>query len=229
MIMTLEKYITFIKAHERLIVIVIAAFLLYRTGQGMESAWIRHEDNRSRQAAQVVTVDTNANKALSDQVQQLKTDSDKQKAIIDNNLDTLMRTLNRQREEDLKATQQEILDRWKLLLPLKPGAVQSNGSTDTITPEAATATVQALEEIPVLKTQVSDLNAKLLIDDQIIGKQDELITGLNKQIQDEKTSHTADVNLEKAKAKRSWFRGFKVGVVVGAVGTEAIRIWAGHP
>lgn len=227
--MTLEKYITFIKAHERLIIIVLAAFLLFRTGQGVENVWIRHEDNQSRQAATVVTNDVNANKEITDQLAQIKADADKRNQAIDIEIKTAIAGLATQQQIDSQATQQQILDRWKLLLPMKPGSVQSNGTIDQITPEAATATVQALEELPVLKNQVTDLNAKLLIDDQIIGKQDDLIVGLNRQIVDEKKSHDADVNLEKAKAKRSWIRGFKIGVIVGAVGTEAIRVWAGRP
>jgi hypothetical protein len=227
--MTLEKWITFIKAHERLIVICIVAFVLFRAGQGIENMFVRYDDHKAQQAASQVVTDTNANKTLTDQIAQLKADSEQHNLVIDQEIKTAISGLAKQQQIDSQATQQQILDRWKLLLPLKPGAVQSNGNTDTITPEAATQTVQALEEIPALKLQVSDLSAKLITDDGIIGAQDSLIVGLNKQIVDEKASREADVKLEKAKAKRSWFRGFKVGIIVGSVGTEAIRVWAGKP
>jgi hypothetical protein len=225
----LDKWITFIKAHEKLIIIVIAALILFRAGQGIENMWIRHDDHLAQQAATKVVVDTTANKDLTDQLAQLKADSERHNAVIDLEIKTAISGLAKQQAIDANATQQQILDRWKLLLPMKPGAVQSNGSMDTITSEAATETVQALERIPILELQVNDLNAKLLMDDGIIGKQDGLIAGLSKQIVDEHASHVADVNLEKAKAKRSWFRGFKIGVIVGAVGTEAIHVWAGRP
>jgi len=225
----LDKYITFVKAHETILIIGLAGFLLFRAGQGIENMWIRHDDHLAQQAATQVTTDTTSNKALADEIAQAKAKQDAEFAKINQSIVQAEADLKKQQAADSVATQQQILDRWKLLLPLKPGAVQSNGSTDTITTEAATQTVQALEKIPVLELQVSDLNAKLLIDDGIIGKQDDLITGLNTQIVDEKASHVADVNLEKAKAKRSWFRGFKIGVIVGAVGTEAIRVWVGHP
>ena len=227
--MTLEKYIQFIKAHERLIVIVLAAFLLYRTGQGIENAYLHRDTQKAQQAAQVVTVDTTANKQLTDQLQQMRQDSQTRTDQLNQDIAAKLYALQKQQQQDMQATQQQILDRWKLLLPMKPGAVQSNNGTDQITPEAATATVTALEQIPVLKTEVADLNAKILVDDGIIGAQDSLIVGLNKQIVDEKASHQADVNLEKAKSKHSWFKGFKWGVVVGAVGTEAVRLWAGKP
>jgi hypothetical protein len=225
----LDKYITFVKAHEKLLIVGLAGLLLFKTGQGIENMWIRHDDHVAQQAAIQVTTDTTSNKALADILAASKANQDAAFAKINQSIAQAEADLKKQQAVDSIATQQQILDRWKLLLPLKPGAVQSNGSTDTITTEAATQTVQALEKIPVLELQVSDLNAKLLIDDGIIGKQDDLITGLNKQIVDEKASHVADVNLEKAKAKRSWFRGFKIGVIVSAVGTEAIRVWVGHP
>ena len=227
--MTLEKYIQFIKAHERLIIIVLAAFLLYRTGQGIENAYLHRDDKKSIQAAALVTVDATSNKALTDQLQQLKQDADLKNNQLTQDIAAKLTALQQQQQQDSQATQQQIVDRWKLLQPMKPGAVTATGSIDQITPEAAQQTVTALEQIPVLKTEVADLNTRLLIDDQIIGKQDELITGLNKQIIDEKQSHTADVNLEKAKSRHSWFNGFKWGIVVGAVGTEAVRVWAGHP
>ena len=98
-----------------------------------------------------------------------------------------------------------------------------------MTTDAANQTVQALEKVPVFEALVGDLNAKILIDDQIIGKQDDLITGLNRQLVDEHASHLADVNLEKVKSRKSFIKGLKIGIVIGIVGTEVIHVWAGRP
>lgn len=227
--MTLTSYITFIKAHEKLIIIVLAAFLLFRTGQGIENIYFRRDSQIAQQATAKVNTDASSNKTLDDQLVAAKAQQDAAFQQLNQSIVDATTKLRAQQAADAEATQQQILDRWKLLLPMKPGAVQSNGATDQITPEAATDTVKALEQIPVLQLQVNDLNAKLVIDDSIIGKQDDLITGLNKQIADEKASHIADVNLEKVKSRHSFLRGFKYGFVAGAVAVEGIRVWAGHP
>lgn len=219
----------FIKAHERLLIICISAFLLFKAGQGIENIVLRHDEKISNQAAVKVTVDTTTNKTLTDELAAAKSDQAVQDAKINASVNAALAQLKAQQQQDSQATQQQILDRWKLLLPMKPGAIVSSGVDDTITSEAANQTVQALEQIPVLQNEVSSLNAKLLTDDGIIVKQDDLIIGLNKQIVDEKASHIADVNLEKAKARHSFWKGMKIGVVIGAVGGELIRVWAGHP
>ena len=122
---TLEKWITFIKAHERLIVIGIIAFILFRAGQGIENMFVRYDDHKAQQAATQVVTDTNSNKTLADQIAQLKADSEQHNLVIDQEIKTAISGLAKQQQIDSQATQQQILDRWKLLLPLKPGAVQS--------------------------------------------------------------------------------------------------------
>jgi hypothetical protein len=226
---SLTSYVTFIKAHETLIIVVLAAFLLFRTGQGIENLWINHDNKAAVKAATVVTVDTTANKALADQLAQAKLAQQQQAQQLDQSMTAKLAALQQQQAADSKMTQQQILDRWVLLQPMKPGAVQTNGATDTITPQAATQTVQALEKIPVLESDINDLNQELVSDSLVIVRQSDLVTGLNQQITDEKKSHTDDVKLEKAKQKTSWLHGFKWGVIVGAVGTEVIRVGIGRP
>jgi|SRR5665213_512949 len=224
-----NSYMAWFKAHERLIFIAVGAYLLIHFYDRGLSAWQQHDQRVSTVAATQVTTDTTTNKALADQLAQMKAAADTRDAALDAEIKQAAINLQRQQAVDAQSTQQQILDRWKLLLPLKPGAVQQTGGGDVLTPEAANQTVQALEKIPVLEAQVVDLNSKILIDDQIIGKQDDLITGLNTQLVDEKKSHVADVNLEKVKAKKSFMHGLKIGIIIGAVGTEAIHIWAGRP
>src|SRR6267142_4514926 len=127
----MDKYITFIKSHEKLIIIALAGFLLYRTGQGIDNAWIRHEDHQATQAHTAVVTDTQTNKDLSTNLEQLRQDAAKQTALLNGEIEQKLSALEKQQKQDSQATQQQILDRWKVLLPLKPGAVQSNQQTDT--------------------------------------------------------------------------------------------------
>jgi hypothetical protein len=224
-----HAYILWIKSHEKLVIIAVGAFLLLHFYDRGLTAWEAYDKRNATQAAVKVQTDTTINKDLTDQLSKMKADADKRNSEIATEIKQALSGLAKQQSQDAQATQQQIVDRWKLLLPMKPNAVQTNGTVDSITVEAANQTVQALEQIPVLQTEVSDLNAKILIDDGIIGTQDSLIVGLNKQIIDEKASHVADVNLEKVKAKKSFIKGLKIGIVVGIVGTEAIRILTGRP
>ena len=79
-------------------------------------------------------------------------------------------------------------------------------------------TVVQLEEVPTLTANVASLQTELNNDTTIINKQQQVIAQLNTDLIDEKKSHVADVNIEKAKAKRSFLRGFKFGAVAGFVG-----------
>lgn len=226
----ITHYTAWIKAHEKLLIILLATFLLYRGGQGVENLILKHDAKTATQAAIVVQQDTTSNKALLDQLAQMKADAAVQQKTINASLALAQSALAAQQKKDAASTPTEINARWQILLPMKPGSVKSiDSSTTAITNDAANLTVQALEEIAPLRNQVVGLTAELSIDQGIINQQDNTIAGLNKQIVDEKASHVADVNLEKVKAKRSFWRGFKYGVVVGIVAIEAVRIWAGHP
>jgi hypothetical protein len=225
----LTNYITWLKAHEKLLIIAAGAFLLVHFYDKGLDVWQQHDQRVSTVAAAQVTTDSTANKALANQLAQMKTDADTRNSQLDAEIRQKITGLQKQQTLDVQSTQAQILARWQALLPMKPGAVQQSGTNDILTPDAANQTVQALERIPVLDAQVTDLNLKILIDDQVIGKQDSLIVGLNTQLVDERTSHVADVNLEKVKAKKSFMKGLKIGIIIGVVGTEAIHVWAGRP
>jgi hypothetical protein len=223
------SYMTWFKAHERLIIIAAGAYLLLHFYDRGLSAWQQHDQTVAMAAGKQVTTDTALNKGLTDQLAQLKSNADAKTAALDAEIKQTTLSLQKQQAQDAQATQQQILDRWKLLLPMKPGAVQTSGMNDILTADAANQTVQALERIPVLEMQAADLNIKILLDDQIIGKQDDLITGLNHQLIDEHASHVADVNLEKVKAKKSFVKGLKIGFIAGVVFTEGIHLALGKP
>lgn len=220
----------FVKAHETILIIALAAFLLFKSGQGIENAWIRHDEKNSQTAAAVVVTDTTSNKALTDQLNQVKSDAALQTAQLNLQITTASQQLKQQQGRDAAASQQAIADRWNQLLPLPTGSVTAPLSgPDQVTPDAANKTVQALEQIPVLQQQIVALDQELLTDNKVISDQNNLIIGLNVQIVDEKASHVADVKTATAKGHASFWKGFKIGFVAGTVAVEAVRVWAGHP
>lgn len=214
---------SWLKVHERLVIIAVGALLLlYIYSRGL-SAWEAHDQRIASKAAQVVQIDAVNNKDLTAQLTQLKATTDQQNAALNLKIQSELTQLQKQQQQDAAATQQQILDRWKLLLPLKPGAVTAVNGVDQLTPDAANQTVQALEQIPILQSEVHDLNTKILADDAIIGKQDDLIVGLDKQILDETAKNAADVKLLNVKVRHAWMSGFKWGLITGVVGAEVLR------
>lgn len=226
----LAAEIAWVKAHEKLLILVLAAFLLYRTGQGIENVILKRESIIANQAAVTVKSDDAANTAGQKLLDQMKTAADAQTKTLNDLITKSKAAYTDQIKKDASATPSQIDARWQQLLPMKPGAVKSiDQETTGISNDAANQTVQALEQIPVLQTQVISLTTELDADQKVIIQQDGVIVGLNKEIVDEKAQDVADVKLEKAKSKHSFWKGFKYGVVIGVVGTEAIRIWAGRP
>ena len=91
-----------------------------------------------------------------------------------------------------------------------------------MTPAGAVATVQALETIPVLKSQLDNETTLKTNDDQLIGQQNKSIFDLTTQVgglqklnaDDAKqcTDQIAVVKADAAKSKRRWFI---IGYVAG--------------
>lgn len=226
----LSNWAAFVKAHERLLIILLSAFLLYRAGQGIENVILKHDAKKSDVAASVVQQDTVSNKQLQDTLSAMKASAHEQAIKLKADIQSQIAGLASQQKKDAASTPTEISQRWQQLLPLHPGSIVAlTPDITSVTNDAANVTVQALEQIPVLHNQIDALTTELDSSQKIVIQQDSAITGLNKQIVDEKTSHIADVKLEHDKGKHSFWKGFKVGIVVGVVGIEAVRVWAGHP
>jgi hypothetical protein len=219
----------FLRAHERVLIILLSAFLLFHFGNKIEDEIIKRKTVKSDTAAIIVASDTTANKNAADQLAQIKTTADIQAKAFQAIDAANQAKLRAQQAKDAVANQQQIIDRWNALLSMPKGSLNTNNDVDTVTQNAAIETVKNLERLPVLETEVTNLTAELSEDQNIIVRQSDLITGLDKQIVDEKASHAADVSLEKSKSKRNWLRGFKWGFVTGVVATEAVRVAIGHP
>jgi small-conductance mechanosensitive channel len=222
--------ITWIKAHEKLLIAALAAFLLFKTGQGIEHIVVSRDQRAATIAANTVAQDPSANKTLTDQLATMKAAVDAQTAKLNASIASSNAALAVQQKKDAASTPSRIDARWQGLLPLKPGSVtELSPNTTSVTNDAANQTVQALEQIPVLESEINSLTSEVAAQAGEISKQNDLIVGLSKQIIDETAKDTADVKLEKAKAKKSFWKGLKIGIVIGAVGTEAVRIWVGKP
>ncbi len=241
--MTLAGYIAWLKAHEKLLIVVLGAVLAFSLyGKGL-NAWIEHDKRQADIAAQKVAADAIANKAqadanklIADEIVVLKVQMQRQELLLQQAMNKRADDTAKQKKIDDVMNVSELAQRTQALLKvghIEPSSYQSGSLV--FDDAAAHANVNALEDLQQAKADVVDLKAEVVTQKTLITKQEEQVGGLQKEVSglktelvDEKVSHKKDVDLERAKAKRSWLRGFKVGVVAGAVGGELFRLFVLH-
>ncbi len=235
---------TFLLDHERLILCVLAAVVLW-WGYG-EYAKIRLDhDNALLQQAQIVAKQqATENAALAAQAQQnaqqvaqdkaqLQVLSDKltaQNQQLVNANTALATALTKQQKTDASLPVPDLVNRWAQLAPGTnfSGAIGSGNNVD-VTPSNALATVQQLEKVPVLTQELANETAAKANDDQIIVKQNQSISdlntevgtlnasvvGLNKTITDNAAVCADQIKVVKAQAAKSKRKWFIAGFVAG--------------
>jgi hypothetical protein len=150
---------------------------------------------------------------------------------------TLASALAKQQHTDASLPVPALVDRWAQLAPGTnfTGAVTS-GNNVQVTPSNALATVQQLEKVPVLTTELANETTAKANDDQVITTQNKNIFDLNTQVTTLNasvlgatkldTDHQAQcvdeikvVKAQAAKSKRKWF---VIGYVAGFLSREFI-------
>src|SRR5271154_3237303 len=221
---------TFLLDHERLIIVAIVAIGLW-FGYG-KYAQIRLDHDNAVLAQAKVTADAQA-KANQQLEQQVSDDKAALQALTDKlsaqnqqlvNANTALATaLSRQQKTDAALPVPDLVNRWAQLAPGTnfTGAIGS-GNNVTVTPSNALATVQQLEKVPVLTTELANETTEKNNDDQLLTANAKSIFDLNNQVAGATkldTDHQAQcveqikvVKDEARKSKRKWF---VIGYVAG--------------
>jgi hypothetical protein len=237
----LDHYITWFKAHERLVLLLAAGFFaVHFYGKGLDFL-IKHDQTQrdiavqqAQIAANKVTVDDTANKLVLAQLQTLQ----QQVAATQVRLDQAMRdratqTTNQKKTDD-QSNSSELAARIHTLLGVGTIQVETQSSPlpDRLvySLDAAHADANSLEDLQQVRGDVKDLDTQLEGCKAVTTKQQDAIDGLNTQIADskvaltkEQTAHVDDVKLLKAEKKKSWLNGFKWGVITGIVGSVFVH------
>lgn len=220
-----EKWIALVKAHEKLVIIAVAAFLLFHFyGAGL-NAFIRHDEGAQAIAEQTLTAQVQANSQLAAQNTALLAQ------VTAANLALAKAATIRDAQTKVQQTTDQTLPlpalgaRWETLLNLQPSdIVPTPDGALKVSGEASHTTVNALESIPGLQADLAG-DQTTIANDQTVGiAQTTQIAGLDKQIVDADVACKAQVATEKAIARRGKFRWFKIGVVTGFVG----GLFVGH-
>jgi hypothetical protein len=214
-----KTYAAFIKAHHTLfIILALAAFAFFGYSKAI-SAWDAHEQRQDAVAQQKVTADATANQQLQAQLTTQKANFDAALKASQAQVTLLLTQLKVRQAQDDQLPLPDLGNRWSTLLNLPAGAITATPDNKlALTPEASHATVNALEELPVVQNELTLSAANLAGCQQVAAQQDKVIAGLNTQLTDTNAARVADQKLAKVEQKKSWLRGFKVGVIVGFFG-----------
>jgi hypothetical protein len=222
--------------HERLIIVLVAAAVIWLGYVKVTNAIAAHDDAQLKQAQIVANQQAQQNAALAAQVQQdkqqLQALTDKvtaQNAALVAANTQLATALAKQQKTDAQLPPPELAQRWAQITPNMPagGVTLSTDNTMHVTQAAAVDTVQQLEKVPVLQQQLDNETTQKNNDDLLIGQQNKnifdlngQITGLNKTVVDNNKvcqDTIADVKAKAAKSKRRWFI---IGYVAGFLTRE---------
>ena len=221
------KIRTFLLDHERLILVVIAAVVLW-FGYG-KYAQIRLDHDNAVLAQQKLITDAQVkqNAALAAQVQQdaanlqaLEAKVNAQNAQLVQANATLAAALANRQKTDAALPMPDLALRWAALVPAaSPVSVPSGLS---VSPVGAVATVQALEQVEPLKQTVANDAVVIGNDNSVIAQQGKSIFDLNaslagaQKLDGDHQAQCADqIKVVKAQAAKSKRRWFIIGFIAG--------------
>ena len=236
----IETYIKFIKAHETILGLVLAAAVIWGVSGKIESVVAKHDKSQETQAQIVANAQQSKDAALTAQAQQqaeqYKELSDKvaaQNTALEQANITLATALAKQQHTDDTMPLPELAQEWTKLVPgMAPNditfALDPNGQI-TLTDDAAHKTVDQLEQVPVLtqelsntKGQLENVDSLLTASNAQVATLNALVSGLNLKAVDDKNACNAEIKGVKDDAAKSKRRWFLIGVVAGFLGRSAL-------
>lgn len=235
----LTGYVTFIKSHETILAMVLAAATIFGAWGHIETIIQRHDASHEVQAQIVATAQAQKDVALAAQVATDKATFDalqaqvqaKDAALIQANA-ALVAALTKQQKVDASLPIPELANRWTVLVPsAKPQATPTGVTLDSA---GAIATVQQLEQVPVQaqelsmqREQVANLNVLVSASQKQVSDLNAEVSGLNLKAIDDKNVCIAEIKVVKDAASKSKRRWFMVGVAVGFAARQAIKTYIG--
>ena len=224
---------SFLTTHKHLIiclfVIIPVLYLGNRYFDGQSAA----ADARNQAAQQVLQAQKEANAQTATQVaaaqaqyQALADKLSTQNASLVTQIASLSQALAARQKQDAALALPDLALRQKALLNISSGITAAPTGL-LVSPSASVQTVQALEQLPVLKqsladeTALADNRAKVLDSSQaLVLDLTRQVSGLNLQL----TDSTNACKLQVAAVKKSRWKYFKMGAITGFVG----GLFVGH-
>ena len=230
-----DNYIKWIEAHERLLLVAVAGVVLYFGVSRVDTLIVHHDAALLSQAQVVAKTQQDKNEAIAAQVARDKASFDDLNAQVqarDAQLvqlqAQLVTTLAQRQKTDATLPPTELVQRLNTLVPTAQATVTPTGIA--LPETGAVATVQALEELPVLRTQNEYERTQIANTEKLVTAEGVQVTTLNAQVDGLKLQLTddakvckAEVATVKATARRSKRKWFYAGMVVGFIGRQLIK------
>jgi hypothetical protein len=215
-------WVTFIKGHERLLITIIAAFVLIHYADKAYDAYENHlkatvsADNVHIAQIEQLNAKTEAELRL------LKATVDANAKIAEAKIAASKQKLVEVKKVDAALPLPELSKHWEDMLKLSPGSItpQSSG-TVAVTTDAAHSTVARLEEADSLEDQLTQTQIELKGCVEVREKQDVVNSGLKEDVAAQKKGREDDAKLAKNNIRHAYWRGFKHGFIVGVGSTVA--------
>jgi len=215
------------KAHEKLILALIAAGVLFFAIGKIDGIIAKHDDANLKQAQVVAAAQEDKNAAIAAQVASdnaaftaLEAKVQAQNAALVQANIALSTALTKQQKIDATLPPTDLAARWNTLVPQAEVTVTTNGVT--LPETGAMATVQQLEIIPVQQkeitndqTLIANGNALAVAQTKQVTDLTAQVTGLKLQSVDDAKVCQAQIAVVKADARRSKRRWFAAGFVAG--------------
>jgi hypothetical protein len=231
----IETYIKFIKAHETILGLVLAAAVIWGVSGKIENIIAAHDKANQTTQAIIVNADVAKNAAVAQQyaadaakMQEMQAASDAKQTALNNQIVAMATALIQQQKKDAVMTPTELTNRWNILVPTANASV-TNGQV-TLPEAGAVATVQQLEVVPEQAKKIDALNQKYDLESGLLVESQKTnadlitqVTGLKTTLVDsaKKCEDDKKVIKDDARKRERWI-GI-LGTILGFVGRSAIK------
>lgn len=202
----LDTYLNLIKAHERLILVCIGAFLLWHFYGSALRVWDKHDSRAAVQAQAQSQADQKAAASAAANLAVIQQQNNQLMSKLAAAVASANAALAAKQREDAALTAPQAAARLN---------GQAIASTVVLPLDTARGMIAQLDEIPDLKLEVADTQAKVDAQQKLTTAQADLITSLGNELSGQNKACKAQVAELKVKAHRSWRSGFKWGFITG--------------
>lgn len=230
-----DKYLLFIRNHERLILVLSVLAVAGWLGNKLENLIHDRDVSRNAVAQQQLQEQVKANQALAAQVADLQKTYEADRAQWESQNRQLIASIaqrnqqtTNQQQVDASLSLVELAKRWSGLVGVAQDQIQTSGQNLFASEQASRATVQQLEEVPTLRANVQDQQTVLANKDSQITSLAGLnagltsqVGGLQKQIGDADKACKTQIAVVKDEARRAKRKYFIAGFIAGI----ATRLW----
>jgi hypothetical protein len=223
--MTFEGYLTWIKTHEKLIIVAVLVLFSLHVYDSARQAYIDHLKRQDDVAALTAQASSLQNIQTQEQLADLRKQVDATNVALKAAEAQRVIDIQKQKQADDALAGQQLATRLQTLLAVHPGDVTWSPVQGNLTFSlpAAHDVADVVDDKNKLTADVQDLQTQIKGDESVIMKQTDAIVSANLALADEKNFHQKDVNLLKGEMHDRWLKGFKWGVITGAVGAVVVE------